>query len=102
MQCFERTAMYLKLHADAAVEIPDLRFNSLLLDEVLSDCAVHSFGQLMFLGEALRDELIEKIWLRTFIELNRERRAAANRINERPTTERLVGPIRSTPTSQLL
>jgi hypothetical protein len=102
MQCYERKAMYLMLQADACLEIPDLKFNPALLDEVLSDCAVYRFDQLMTLGEALRNELIEKIWLRAIVELNRERRAAANRTEERPTAEEPMGRIRSGVGSQSL
>ncbi len=68
MQCFERQAMYLKLYANAVVEIPGLVFDPDLLDEVLSDFAIDRFDALIALNERQRGELILRMKALTRVE----------------------------------
>lgn len=58
MQCYQRQAMYLKLNFDAVLKIPELEFDPLLLDEVLSDFSIEDFYTLITLDKRQRDELI--------------------------------------------
>ncbi|MGH8549849.1 MAG: hypothetical protein ACRERU_14840 [Methylococcales bacterium] len=61
MQCFERQAMYLKLYSDAVTEIPQLQFDPILLDEVLSDFSIERFNTLIALGNRQRGKIITHI-----------------------------------------
>lgn len=79
MHCYERTAMYLKLYCHAKVEIPDLRFEPELLDDVLCDCGIQGFEPMNRLNSSTFSKLIQQIWLRTNAELSVERRSAVHR-----------------------
>jgi hypothetical protein len=61
MQCFERQAMYLKLYADAVVEIPRLIFDRDLLDDVLSEFAIDTFGALIELEKSQHGKIMIRI-----------------------------------------
>lgn len=61
MQCYERQAMHLQLYSDAITEIPELEFDPVLLDEVLSDSSIVCFKALIELDKRQRREIMKCI-----------------------------------------
>jgi hypothetical protein len=61
MQCYERLAMYLQLNSDAVMEIPQLEYDPLLLDEVMAEFSIDSFKILIALDRKQRGEVISRI-----------------------------------------
>jgi hypothetical protein len=61
--------MYLKLYADAVVEIPCLEFDPVLLDEVLSDLEIDRLSMLIAMDDRQRGDVVTHIKLATEAEI---------------------------------
>jgi hypothetical protein len=65
MQCYERKAMYLKLYADLAIEMPRLEYDPILLDQILYEFEIDRFNTLSALDPRKRREILARLKLLT-------------------------------------